>query len=88
MTDNSILLEPSLKPREGWEADFQRCHGPGDDDPLTPGSLDAEFRDGRLDQISSIMKTTLRDFLLEFCIEAGSADAKPCCSTTRSGDLV
>ncbi len=42
ITDNSITLKPSLSPREGWQADFKRCHDEGNDALLIPDTLDAD----------------------------------------------
>lgn len=41
-TDTSLTLKPSLKPRDGWEADFKRCHSRGDDGLMIPDTLDAD----------------------------------------------
>jgi antitoxin MazE len=42
ITDDSITLKASVTPREGWEADFKRCHELGDDALLIPDDLDAD----------------------------------------------
>lgn len=42
ITDDSITLRASSFPREGWEADFKRCHELNEDSLLIPDDLDAD----------------------------------------------
>jgi antitoxin MazE len=42
INDDSITLRASVAPREGWEADFKRCHELGEDKLLIPDDLDAD----------------------------------------------
>jgi antitoxin MazE len=42
ISDDSITLRPKVKPREGWEADYKRCHELGEDKPLIPDDLDVD----------------------------------------------
>ena len=42
VSDDSLTLRASVKPREGWEADFKRCHEQGGDRLLIPDDLDAD----------------------------------------------
>jgi antitoxin MazE len=42
ITDDAITLKASVSPREGWEADFKRCHELGEDTLLIPDDLDAD----------------------------------------------
>jgi antitoxin MazE len=43
ITDNSITLKPALAPREGWEADYKRCHDENEDELLIPDDLDSDL---------------------------------------------
>jgi antitoxin MazE len=43
VTDDSITLRAAATPREGWEADFKRCHELGEDKLLIPDDLDADL---------------------------------------------
>jgi antitoxin MazE len=41
ITDDSLTLKAGVSPREGWEADYKRCHELGEDELLIPDDLDA-----------------------------------------------
>lgn len=43
ITDDSITIRAAVKPREGWEADFKRCHELGEDELLIPDDLDSDL---------------------------------------------
>jgi antitoxin MazE len=43
ITDDSITLRAAVNPREGWEADFKRCHSLGEDSLLIPDDLDSDL---------------------------------------------
>lgn len=43
VSDDSILLRVSEKPRDGWEADFKRCHKLGEDTSSIPDDLDSDL---------------------------------------------
>lgn len=43
ITDDSITIRAAVKPRDGWEADFKRCHELGADELLISDDLDADL---------------------------------------------
>lgn len=43
ITDDSITIRADVKPRDGWEEDFKRCHDLGEDELLIPDDLDADL---------------------------------------------
>ena len=43
-TAHTMSMQKALKlPREGWEADFKRCHALGEDALLIPDDLDDDL---------------------------------------------
>jgi len=43
ITDDSITFRAAVTPREGWEADFKRCHELGEDALLVDDDLDSDL---------------------------------------------
>ena len=43
ISDDSITLKATMSPREGWEADYKRCHELGEDTLTIPDDLDADL---------------------------------------------
>jgi len=43
ITDDSITFRAAAAPREGWEADFKRCHDLGEDNLDIADDLDSDL---------------------------------------------
>ncbi len=43
VSDNAITLKAKKKPRDGWEADYKRCHELKEDELLIPHELDIDL---------------------------------------------
>jgi len=46
LEEDHIILKPKIKPRNGWEKDFQEMHESGDDKLIMPDL----FRDENIDE--------------------------------------